>query len=80
MAQIDIRNDAVQGMGEGQDEGAQYQGAKIKPGKENLGKVVQISGPAVDVQFDEKTMPGDLSGAARGERGLHRSVADQRDP
>ncbi|MGA9719602.1 MAG: F0F1 ATP synthase subunit beta [Acidobacteriaceae bacterium] len=45
-------------MGEGQDEGAQYQGAKIKPGKENLGKVVQISGPAVDVQFDEKTMPG----------------------
>jgi F-type H+-transporting ATPase subunit beta len=58
MAQIDIRNDAVQGMGEGQDEGAQYQGAKIKPGKENLGKVVQISGPAVDVQFDEKTMPG----------------------
>ena len=25
--------------------------------KENLGKVVQISGPAVDVQFDEATMP-----------------------
>ena len=33
MAQIDIRNDAVQGMGEGQDEGAQYQGAKISRGK-----------------------------------------------
>ena len=57
MAQIDIRKDAVQGMGEGQDEGAQYRGAKIDRGKENIGKVVQISGPAVDVQFNEKTMP-----------------------
>ena len=57
MAQIDIRKDAVQGMGEGQDEGAQYRGAKIGRGKENIGKVVQISGPAVDVQFNEKTMP-----------------------
>ncbi len=57
MAQTSIHNDAVVGMGEGQDEGAKYQGATIQPGKENLGKVVQISGPAVDVQFDEKTMP-----------------------
>ncbi|MDT7810977.1 MAG: F-type H+/Na+-transporting ATPase subunit beta, partial [Acidobacteriaceae bacterium] len=24
---------------------------------ENIGKVIQISGPAVDVQFDEATMP-----------------------
>src|ERR1700748_3643793 len=24
---------------------------------ENIGKVIQISGPAVDVQFEEKTMP-----------------------
>jgi F-type H+/Na+-transporting ATPase subunit beta len=24
---------------------------------ENIGKVVSISGPAVDVQFEEKTMP-----------------------
>ena len=58
MAQMnETRRDAVQGMGEGQDEGAQYRGAKVTPGKENLGKVVKISGPAVDVQFDEKTMP-----------------------
>jgi F-type H+-transporting ATPase subunit beta len=56
MAQMNqTHHDAVQGMGEGQDEGAQYQGKKS--GKENLGKVVKISGPAVDVQFDEKTMP-----------------------
>ncbi len=59
MAQMnETHHDAVQGMGEGQDEGAQYRGAKITPGRENIGKVVQISGPAVDVQFDEKTMPG----------------------
>jgi F-type H+-transporting ATPase subunit beta len=58
MAQMNqTHRSAVQGMGEGQDEGAQYQGAKISQGKENLGKVVQISGPAVDVQFNEKTMP-----------------------
>ncbi len=58
MAQMnETHRDAVQGMGEGQDEGAQYRGAKITPGKENLGRVVKISGPAVDVQFDEKTMP-----------------------
>ncbi|MFL6427833.1 MAG: F0F1 ATP synthase subunit beta [Acidobacteriaceae bacterium] len=44
-------------MGEGQDEGAQYRGANSASGKQNVGKVVQISGPAVDVQFDEKTMP-----------------------
>ncbi|HEY4010599.1 MAG TPA: F0F1 ATP synthase subunit beta, partial [Acidobacteriaceae bacterium] len=44
-------------MGEGQDEGAQYRGANSTPGKQNLGKVVKISGPAVDVQFDEETMP-----------------------
>src|ERR1700678_4469769 len=25
--------------------------------KENIGKVIQIAGPAVDVQFDEATMP-----------------------
>src|SRR5580698_11092345 len=25
---------------------------------ENIGKVIQISGPAVDVQFDEAKMPG----------------------
>jgi F-type H+-transporting ATPase subunit beta len=57
MAQMNqTHHDALQGMGEGQDEGAQYQGSK-RSGKENLGKVVQISGPAVDVQFDEKTMP-----------------------
>ena len=24
---------------------------------ENIGKVIQISGPAVDVQFEEATMP-----------------------
>src|SRR5664279_5022701 len=24
---------------------------------QNIGKVIQISGPAVDVQFEEKTMP-----------------------
>ncbi len=57
MAQMNETQDAVQGMGEGQDEGAQYQGANMTPGKENLGKVISISGPAVDVQFDEKTMP-----------------------
>jgi F-type H+-transporting ATPase subunit beta len=58
MAQMnETQHSAVQGMGEGQDEGAQYKGAKIAAGKEVLGKVVQISGPAVDVQFDEKTMP-----------------------
>ena len=57
MAQMNqTHHDALHGMGEGQDEGAQYQGSK-RSGKENLGKVVQISGPAVDVQFDEKTMP-----------------------
>jgi F-type H+-transporting ATPase subunit beta len=57
MAQMNqTHHDALQGMGEGQDEGAQYQGS-TRSGKENLGKVVQISGPAVDVQFDEKTMP-----------------------
>ena len=58
MAQTSIHNDAVVGMGEGQDEGAQYQGARMQPGRENAGKVVQVSGPAVDVQFHEKTMPG----------------------
>ena len=52
----ETHHDAVQGMGEGQDQGAKYQGSK-KSGKENLGKVVKISGPAVDVQFDEATMP-----------------------
>ena len=58
MAQMnETHRSAVAGMGEGQDEGAQYRGAKISQGKEILGKVVQISGPAVDVQFDEKTMP-----------------------
>ncbi len=24
---------------------------------ENIGKVIQVSGPAVDVQFEEATMP-----------------------
>jgi len=24
---------------------------------ENIGKVIQVSGPAVDVQFEEETMP-----------------------
>jgi F-type H+-transporting ATPase subunit beta len=58
MAQMnETHRDTVQGMGEGQDEGAQYRGAKVGPGKENLGKVVKISGPAVDVQFDEERMP-----------------------
>ncbi|MDQ1693922.1 MAG: F-type H+/Na+-transporting ATPase subunit beta, partial [Acidobacteriaceae bacterium] len=58
MAQMnETHRSALQGMGEGQDEGAHYQGRKIEAGKENLGKVVQISGPAVDVQFNEKTMP-----------------------
>ena len=52
----ETHHDTVQGMGEGQDEGAQYRGSQ-KSGKENLGKVVKISGPAVDVQFDEATMP-----------------------
>ena len=28
------------------------------PAEQNIGRVVQISGPAVDVQFDEATMPG----------------------
>src|ERR1700759_294938 len=35
-------------------------GAKSSKGKkmaENVGKVIQVSGPAVDVQFEEATMP-----------------------
>src|ERR1700759_2998999 len=35
-------------------------GAKSSKGKkmaENTGKVIQVSGPAVDVQFEESTMP-----------------------
>ena len=45
------------GMGEGHAEASGYKGVKSASGKENVGKVVQISGPAVDVQFDEKTIP-----------------------
>ncbi len=44
---------------EGTDQGAGYQGArKLAEGeKQNEGHIIQISGPAVDVQFDEATMP-----------------------
>ena len=31
---------------------------------ENIGKVIQISGPAVDVQFEEATHARDLPGPA----------------
>ncbi|MGI8771826.1 MAG: F0F1 ATP synthase subunit beta [Acidobacteriaceae bacterium] len=61
------QGDPVVGMGEGQDQGAQYLGGKDRGGKgragkddgekQNLGRVIQISGPAVDVQFEEATMP-----------------------
>jgi hypothetical protein len=35
------------------------QGKKQKEARqaENIGKVIQVSGPAVDVQFEEATMP-----------------------
>src|SRR5579859_180684 len=56
MAQMNETQNA-HGMGEGHAAGAQYRGATTAASKENVGKVVQISGPAVDVQFDEKTMP-----------------------
>jgi F-type H+-transporting ATPase subunit beta len=35
----------------------QEQAAGQKPGKRNIGRVIQVSGPAVDVQFEEATMP-----------------------
>jgi F-type H+-transporting ATPase subunit beta len=52
------RRDTVAGMGEGQDEGAGYQGARVGEGRQHVGRVVQVSEPAVDVQFDERSMPG----------------------
>ncbi len=42
---------------EGQDQGRGYQGNASGRGAGTVGRIVQISGPAVDVQFDEKTMP-----------------------
>ena len=41
----------------GTESAAGYKGSNGASGVQNLGKVIQISGPAVDVQFDEKTMP-----------------------
>ncbi len=35
-----------------------YSGPTEQQGHENIGHVVQVSGPAVDVQFDEASMPG----------------------
>ncbi len=45
---------------------------------ENIGKVIQVSGPAVDVQFEESEDAPDLSGVARNQRGLYRAHAHQR--
>jgi F-type H+-transporting ATPase subunit beta len=43
---------------EGQDQGAEYRNSGVAGAKQNVGHVIQISGPAVDVQFDSRTMPG----------------------
>ena len=40
---------------------------------ENIGKVIQVSGPAVDVQFEEATMPPIYQALRVTERRLHRS-------
>ncbi len=47
---------------------------------ENIGKVIQVSGPAVDVQFEEATMPPIYQALRVTERRLHSSHAHQRHP
>ena len=47
---------------------------------ENIGKVIQISGPAVDVQFEEATMPPIYQALRVTSDGFNVPDTDQRDP
>ncbi len=47
---------------------------------ENIGKVIQISGPAVDVQFEEASMPAIYQALRVTSDGFRRARAYQRDP